>query len=517
MTSLVTGFAATRWATPMLRWWSTHRTVGLVAVYATLAVLLAVPVLVAQTPLGGDDLNHLARIYVRAHIGSDPDLARIFEVKSDLIPYLGMDLLLTPLARVLPIMLVGRIYILALVWGLVGTVVVLQRVFTGRIDLAPAAAGLVAYNGLLAWGLLNYVLGLILALLAFAAWHAQRKRPWLIRLVLFTGAATAIYLTHLLAFVLYGVLVVSYELLGRRQPWRTPLTDWVVLAGQAAPGLLLWLANHKMLTPAYLIDYGPFKDMLFSKVLILEFPFLFRGASGGSVGGVDTGLLSAAIFGMALYAGVRQAWLTCPRTLAGPLLALAVLTLLLPERAFGVALIDGRFPVAAVCLFLAGLTLTPAAPSRLALPIAAIVGLLMAAHIADVTLLMHRCDGQYAEVRRAMAMLPRGAELTTVLEEKTPNRAMALASTNLSIYQQMPQLVTIDRSGYEPRFYALTTSVGVRGGRESDVEPVNADKFTTAPKSGYVLWIHLGHRRPVPPHLMLLWRGSFFDLWQVTR
>ena len=508
--------APASFGTPLLRWWGTHRTAGMVLVYAALAIVLAIPILSVQVPLGGDDLNHLARIYVRAHIGSDPDLARIFQVKSDLIPYLGMDLLLTPLARVAPIMVVGRIYILALVWGLVGAVIVLQRTFTGRIGLAPAAASLIAYNGLLAWGLLNYVLGLILALLALAAWHALRERSWLIRLILFTGAATAIYLTHLLAFVLYGVLVVSYEFFGRRRPWRTPLKDWAVLAGQAAPGLLLWMViSVKAFTPAYLIDYGSFKDMLFSKVLILELPFLFRGASGGAVGGLDSGLVSAAIFGMAIYVGIRQAWLTFPRTLAGPLLALVALTLFLPVRAFGVSLIDGRFPVAAVCLFLAGLRLTPAAPLRLALPVAAVVALLTAAHVADVALLMHRCDGQYAELRRGLATLPRGAELSTVLEWKAP--APAGACTNLSIYQQMPQLVTIDRSGYEPRFYALTTSVGVRGGRQSDVEPMGADKFATAPKSGYVLWIHFGHRRPVPPHLMVLWRGSFFDLWAVAR
>ncbi len=51
-----------------------------------------------------------------------------------------MDLLLTPLARVLPIMLVGRIYIFSLlVWGLIGAVIVLQRVFISRIGLGPAA------------------------------------------------------------------------------------------------------------------------------------------------------------------------------------------------------------------------------------------------------------------------------------------------------------------------------------------------------------------------------------------
>ena len=509
------GMAASRDA-PIHRWWSTHRTAGLVLVYAALAILLAIPVLVAQVPLGVDDLNHLARIYVRAHIDQDADLARIFRVKSDLIRYLGMDLLLTPLARVLPIMLVGRLYILALVWGLVGAVVVLRRVFTGHIDLVPAAAGLIAYNGLLAWGLLNYVLGLIMALLAFAAWHGLRERSWRLRLIVFAGAATAIYLTHLLAFVLYGVLVVSYELLSRRQPWQAPLKDWVVLAGQAAPSLLLWtVISPNMVSLAHMASYGSIHDLLGSKVRSLEFPFLFRGASGGGVGGLDIGLFAASECALALYAGIRHAWLTWPRTLAGPVLALLVLTLILPVVAFGVSLIDARFPVAAGCLALAGLKLTPLAPTRLVLPVAAVVTLLTAAHVADFALLMRRCDGQYAELRRGLATLPRGAELTTVLEQTEPSSGGACS--RLPIFQHISQLVTIDRSGYAQDFFAKTTAVAVRGGRATDTDPVSSISFTKAPASGFVLWIHFGHRRPAPSGLVLLRRGSFFDLWAAAR
>ena len=118
------GFAITSSAMRISHCCRRHRTACIVLGYAGLAALLAIPVLVARVPLGADDLNHLARIYVRAHIGTDPDLARLFELRAGMFPSLGMDLLLTPLARVLPIMIVGRIYILALVWGLVGAVVV---------------------------------------------------------------------------------------------------------------------------------------------------------------------------------------------------------------------------------------------------------------------------------------------------------------------------------------------------------------------------------------------------------
>ena len=488
------------------RWWDEHRTTGIVLVYAAIAALLAIPVLVAAVPLGVDDLNHLARIYVRAHIDTDPELARLFEVRADVIPYLGMDWLLTPLARLLPIMLVGRIYLLALVLGLVGAVVVLQRAFTARVGLGPAATGLIAYNGLIAWGLINYVLGLILALLVFAAWHSQREKSWWVRLILFAGAATVLYLTHLLAFGLYGVLVVSYELVGRARPWRTPLQDWVVLAGQAVPGLLLWRAlGSKMLGTDSAILYT-----LPAKLFALESPFLFRGAFGGW----DSGLLAACFCGAALYLGVRSGWLAWPRTLAGPALILLGLTIILPYRVFGVSLTDYRFPVAAACLALAGLRLTSPTLPR-ALTLAAALMLLTAAHMADVSVLMHQCDGQYAELRGALAALPRGAELTTVLERTEP--VPDTACTSLPIYEHISQLVTIDRSGYAPDFFARVTSVGARDERPTDTDPISADTFTAAPASGYVLWIHLGRPRPIPSRLTPLRRGSFFDLWAVAR
>jgi hypothetical protein len=465
-------------------------------------VLLAVPMLVANVPLGVDDLNHLARIYVRAHVDADPDLARVFAVRGDPIPYLGMDLLLTPLARVLPIMLVGRIYLVGLVWGLVGAVMVLRRVFVGRVGLAPAVVGLIAWNGLMAWGLVNYVLGLVLVLLVFAAWHAWRDWNWLARLAVFAIAATAIYLTHLLAFVLYGILVVSYEVFGRARPWQTPVRDWVVLAGQAVPGLLLWHALSGRMTIAdFSIEYW-----LPSKLYALESPFLF----GGTLGGMDAGILVAWFCAVVVCIGLWRGWLTWPRTLAAPVLVLLALTVLLPYRAFGITLTDYRFAVPAACIALAGLRLT--APRGRAIGVALL--LFMVAHVADVSAVMHKCDAQYAELRQALAALPRGAELSTVLEWTEPKAGAAC--TSLPIYLHIDQLVTLDRSGYARDFFSRVTSVAVLGGRPTDTDPTPADEFTEAPASGYLLWIDLGRSRPVPDRLVPLRHGSFFDLWAVT-
>lgn len=488
-----------------LVWWGKPRTIGIALVYAAVAGILAVPVLVAEVPLGVDDLNHLARIYVRAHIGSDPDLTRLFAIRTGIIPYLGMDLILTPLARVLPIMLVGRIYILALVWGLVGAVVVLQRAFTSRIGLAPAVTGLIAYNGLLAWGLINYMLGLVLALLLFAAWHSLRSRSWLVRLLIFGGGATVLYLTHLLAFVLYGVLVVSYEFFGRPEPWRTSLRDWLVLAGQALPGLLLWSTlSAKIPSVSFAVEYVPI-----TKVFALESPFLF----GGAFGGFDTGLFTLCFFAATLCIAALRGWLLWSRYLTGPILVLLALTIGLPFKMLGVALIDYRFGVVAACLALAGSRLAPAALPHARLLVVGLA-LLMVMHIAEVSVLTYRCDSQYAELREALATLPRGLTLTTVLERGEP--APNVACTRLPIYEHISQLVTIDRSGYAPDFFARVTSVAVRNGGPTDTDPVSAQAFIAARAAGYVLWIHLGQGRRVPDGLILVRRGSFFDLWAAS-
>jgi hypothetical protein len=486
------------------RWYVRHRTCGIVLVYVALASMLAIPILVARVPLGVDTLNHLARIHVRAHISADPDLGRLFEVRTGIIPYLGMDLLLTPLARVLPTLMVGRIYILALVWGLVGAVVILQRVFLSRVGSGPATAGMIAYNGLIAWGLINYVLGLILALLAFAAWHAQRTRPWLVRLVLFSGASTVLYLTHLFAVVLYAVMIASYELFSRAHPLRTPPRNSVVLVGQFAP--VLFLAGS-MATRLHGMD-DTFRYVAVAKLLALESPFLFRGAGGG----FDTGLLTAGFSGVSLIVMIRRGWLTWPSTLTGPMLVLLALTVALPFTIFGAALIDYRFPVAMACLALAGLKVTLPAQTRACL--VGTMALLTIVHVADVAAVTYRCDGQYSELRKAFGTLPRGTELTVVLERTEPTPGVACS--DLPIYDHIAQLITIERSGYAPDFFARATSVGPRGDRLADMDAASAATFSAGSATGYVLWIHLGRRRPVPSGFVPLWRGSFFDLWAVT-
>ena len=476
----------------------------LLAAYAILAILLAIPMLLVEVPLGVDDLNHLARIHVRAHIAHDPDLARLFELRETLLPYMGLDWLLTPLAQLVPTLVAGRIFIVALLWSTVAAVILLQRVFTGRVGYEPLLTGLVSYNALLAWGFLNYLLGATAALLGFAAWRAMREAPFWWRLSVFTALATGLYYVHLLALALYGAILGAYELFGRPRPWRTPVRDWCLLAAQFLPAALLWRQLSLPMSGA-----GAGVSWVFeAKPAILASPFLFTGAGGGP----DIGLLVFLLFVLAMLYFTRIGALQWHRGLAAPAAALALMGLIVPTRAFGVFLVDLRFPALAACLAIAALRVVPArALSLTALALAA--GFLL--QITSATVSMRGCDRQYAELRGALDILPRGTILTAVAENT--DRAPGVACSELRIYQHMPQLVTIDRSGYSPDFFARVTPVLVRGGLDTDMNPIPAHLLTPdmLPPHGHLLWMHLGnHARPIPPGLTPLYAGSFFDLYE---
>lgn len=488
------------------RSWLLHRTAALWLAYLALGLVLAIPMLVSEVPLGVDTLNHLARIHVRANIGGDADLARLFEIRSNLVPYMGLDWLMTPLARVMPTLLAGRVFIVLLLWATVGAVVVVQRVFTGRIGFEPLLMGLVSYNAMLGWGLLNYLVGVVGVLLGFAVWHGLRDRPWPLRLLLFTAVATGLYVVHLLALALYGALLGAYEVFGRQRPLRTPIRDWLLLGLQFVPAAVLYSRLDQAAIHAPLVVSWGFA----MKPLVLASPFLFSGIAGG----LTAGLLVFAACMVLLYRLTRNGMLHWNRELGACATVLALAGLLTPGVLLGVWLVDQRFPPVAAALAIAAIRLKPGSGRQL-LPALLLLGVGGATQIGSATMVAHACGPQFQELRDALAEIPRGTVLAAVLEADAP--APGASCTGMPIYEHMPQLFIIDRSGYSPDFFGLVTSVTARDGRETDLSPIQTHKLTanSLPAHGRILWMHLGNRtRAMPPDLNLLHAGSFFDLFE---
>src|ERR1700681_3325170 len=75
-------------------------------------MLAAIPILTHPLPPIADYVNHLARMQVMASAGSDPDLARFYEIHWQIVPNLMMDLVVPTLAHVMGIYKAGQVFTL---------------------------------------------------------------------------------------------------------------------------------------------------------------------------------------------------------------------------------------------------------------------------------------------------------------------------------------------------------------------------------------------------------------------
>src|SRR5436189_1436106 len=98
--------------------------------FIALAAIASIPILLYPWPPLADYINHLSRMHVIATIGSDPDLARFYEIHWQVIPNLMMDLIVPLLERVMNVFVAGQLYTIAsFVLILSGTLTLNRRLF----------------------------------------------------------------------------------------------------------------------------------------------------------------------------------------------------------------------------------------------------------------------------------------------------------------------------------------------------------------------------------------------------
>ena len=181
--------------------------------FIVLAAITSIPIVLYPWPPLADYINHLARMHVIATIDADPDLSRFYEVNWQIIPNLMMDLVVPTLQRVMNVYLAGQIYtITSFVLILSGTLTLNRRLY-GHWSVLPMIAFPLLYNNIFLIGTMNYVFGIGLSLWALVAWIWLRERGMLLRLAVSTLFVLALFFCHLFAVGLYGLGVLSFELL----------------------------------------------------------------------------------------------------------------------------------------------------------------------------------------------------------------------------------------------------------------------------------------------------------------
>lgn len=306
-----------------------------------LFALALLPVLLSPLPPLQDYINHLARMHVIAAAGRDPLLDRFYAIDWKIVPNLAMDLAVPPLARLIGLEAAGKMLLLACLGLLLTGPQAVHYALFRRLSLGPLVAVLFIYNQMVAWGFVNYLLGVGLALWGLAAWIALR--PPLLRGAVSLAVVVVLFFCHLAAVGLYAVAVFAFE------AWAACVRPGAERG--SAPARLLALALPFLVVPA-LLAFSPTGDVPLHGMRWLLRPkieglwAIFRGYDATA-----DKIAAIVIVGAALWAWTRgifrlhaAGWFI--------LAALVPLYLALPHEMMSGSAVDNRLPIGALFILI---------------------------------------------------------------------------------------------------------------------------------------------------------------------
>lgn len=406
--------------------------------FVALALLVSLPVLTCGTLPLVDYPNHLARMHILSALPNSESLQRYYEVSWHALPNLAMDLTIPPLARWLPLAWAGKVFVISTLCLLAGGAAVLHRVLFSSWSAWPLLAFLLLYSRTFLWGLLNYLFGVGLGLLALALWIALANRP-LIRLAAGTALALCLFFSHLLAFGLYGVLVMGYEagvIIHKRLTLARALRALIFAGAPFLPAIAIFL----LLTPAG--DGGPIAysnigrkfDLLFTIFDNYSTPF-------------DIACFALAILAIA-FAFWRR-WITLHPAIAMPLGLLCFTYLAMPTQLATAAGADHRIPVVLALVLVAGSRWT-APDTRMARTFAVAALLMFLVRMGVVEAEWRESDRVYAELLPVLNSIPAGSRVAVA------NPPDAIKWAPASLYH-FPTLAVLRRDAFVPTLFAYPT------------------------------------------------------------
>ncbi|UCH74562.1 MAG: hypothetical protein JSU82_01515 [Rhodospirillales bacterium] len=511
---------------------------GIAAIYVALTIAALVPLfLVDVVPLANMP-NHMARVRILAEIAQDPVLALNYRLNWGLQPNLALDLLLTPLAGVLPPLELGRWFTALTMLVLIGGTLALHRTLHGQIGLWPTALFLFLYNHVLAWGFLNFLLGLGLAMWLFAAWIATEERAGWRRSAAFGAAGLVMFFAHLMALGIYGLLVAAWELARNRRartPPRQTVARWTLAGLQfVPPAILLLIALPPSVADPEWVWGEPIVRLrgIWSPVLT-------------HFGTVD--LLLAIFVLVAGFLVLLRRWARPAAGMGLPLLLLTAAALAAPfwtyGRFGGVWGLDVRLWVALSFVAIAALSFS--GPRQAGYVLAAVMIGLFVVRIYQVSQDWRQYDRQIAEYRSAAAVITPGARVLQVQARGLPVAGEPGAFRDL--YYHFTSYTVLDRRAFLPTLFTdpakqpivaapalaeIDTPVGwpLRPGElvawadpavfdwfdgEDDIGDVRRYGYMWQDRFDFVVYLHDGNgANPAPALLRMVADGSFFSIFR---
>lgn len=415
--------------------------------HIALALVALVAAFVALWPLGigRDYMNHLARTYIQANLGTDVVLQQYYAVSFGFIPDLTMDLIVPWLSQVIGIYAAGAftVWLALALPPLAG--LVLAKTLHGRVTWISLLGFLTMFNANMDLGFVNYTVSSGLALLAFALWI--RMAPGWKRTLVFFPIGLALVINHAIAFLLLGFLALTWETIsfakGERGRLIAFLRQCVCLDLPAMIGGLAFLA----------VSMQGAADLPQDVVPLYHF-----GQKAGT-------LLAATQFGHVVIAlaaslsviaffwiGVRQQWFAFADK-AGWLCAVFLgLVVLMPTAVFGIWGLHLRFTAPLLIVAAASIVPTAALSVRARSTMVAGFSLVFAASIGNSAIHMAENDRQATAFKPILAEIPEGAKVLSVFADPEIDSAFTAHAATLAV---------IERAAFVPNLFTNTSPVDV--------------------------------------------------------
>ena len=404
--------------------------------FLVLYVLTALPILRAELPPLVDYPNHLARMHVLIDLPRSEALQQYYEIHWDPLPNLAMDLTVPALARIMSLELAGKLFVLVSLFLLPAGAALLHRVATGQWSIWPLFAFVFLYSHVLVWGFLNYLFGLGLTLMAFALWLSLAGHP-AARIGAASISAFILYFAHLMACVVFGVLIAAHEV---GEIWRKrEFSPGRILARAVAGGLPFVLPLAILLGSD--VDSG-LGDFAYGGVLPKFGLAMFEGHIVLDVAATLIVCALAAI-------GYSRRVMTVVPALRVPLLVLALAYVLSPAKLMTAHGIEERVPLAFALVLAAG-TISVAATRR-TIRIAVLTGLsVFLVRTAAFELDSERANQVYPRLIAMLDHVPRGGRLAVAFDSNRIGPSGLPAN-------HLPTIAVLRRDAFVPSFFAYET------------------------------------------------------------
>jgi len=181
------------------------------------AAVLVLPFWIVAFPPLLDYPNHLARVFILAHL-HDPAFHFSDYYVSDWgpYPYLTMDALMVLLQKFFNVFTAGKILLSLSVLGVPLASWFFVRQANPKNVLLAGLSLIITWNLFFLWGFINMQLSMALVLLVVGLWLRYLRRPSWPQWIIFLLIVIALYFTHLLGFGIAGLAVAGYCLLTRK-------------------------------------------------------------------------------------------------------------------------------------------------------------------------------------------------------------------------------------------------------------------------------------------------------------